>query len=460
VSDGTLIPLNRTEHMFWATEGYIGSINQPYLLRLEGEVDEARIRLALRQLTSAHPRLRGVVVPTGSTYALRILPDDFLIDQLFEDAFRVEPGIDIDDPEAFQAWHSRVLNEPLQLERGLPWRARWVPHPTRPALIFSLHHIIGDGRSLIGMISAILGQLSGHPIAPQPLQSPSMMPAVLPTSWAKWPASIAGWWRNNKKDAALKQGEKVLLLAKRVSPRFTTSTVRHHLLPCTPAQLKALSKQMGTTVNSLLTAVIANTFLAREPGNPAATAAIRISFDLRRHFPEGQVPEVGNFVSSFPVRARHQPDLKAQIAAIESQVKDNIGRYEKREYALPLMLYEALPLIGRRLFSLLIVQAKSKGKIPPMSCHFSNLGMAEAIQPKDAKVRIAELWPIAMGTTPVFGLVTLADKVLFTIGTQDDETDTADVKAFLQALDGQLRALLAQGAPAAAQAAPATAQTA
>jgi NRPS condensation-like uncharacterized protein len=447
VKDGTLVPLNRTEHMFWATEGYIGSITQPYLLRLEGEVDEARIRLALRQLTSAHPRLRGVVVPTGSSYALRILPDDRVIDQLFEDAFRVEPGVNIDDPEALQAWHSRVLNDPLQVERGLPWRARWVPHPTRPALIFALHHIIGDGRSLIGMISAILGQLSGHPIAPQPLQSPSMVPAVVPTSWTKWPASIAGWWRNSQKDAALKQGEQVLMLASRVSPRFTTSTVRHHLLPCTPAQLKALSKQMGTTVNSLLTAVIANTFLAREPGNPAATAAIRISFDLRRHFPEGTAPEVGNFVSSFPVRARHQPDLKAQIAAIEAQVKDNIGRYERREYALPLMLYEALPLIGRRLFSRLIVQAKAKGRMPPMSCHFSNLGMAEAIQPKDAKVRIAELWPIAMGTTPVFGLVTLADKVLFTIGTQDDETDLADVLAFLQALDGQLRALMGPSAP-------------
>ena len=45
MSDGTLVPLNRTEHMFWATEGYIGGIIQPYLLRLEGQVDEARIQI-------------------------------------------------------------------------------------------------------------------------------------------------------------------------------------------------------------------------------------------------------------------------------------------------------------------------------------------------------------------------------------------------------------------------------
>jgi NRPS condensation-like uncharacterized protein len=443
VSDGTLVPLNRTEHMFWATEGYIGSIIQPYLLRLEGEVDEARIRAALRALTSAYPRLRGVVVPTGSTYALKILPDDRVVDQLFEAAIHVDPHVDLDDPQALQAWHTHVLNQPLQLERGLPWRAHWVPHPTRPALVFALHHIIGDGRSLIGMITAILGHLSGQPIEPRPLQSPSMVAAVVPPTWTGWLASIQGWRRNTQSDAALKQGEQILLLSKRSSPKFTTSTIRHHLLPCTPAQLKALSKQMNTTVNSLLTAVLANTFLASAPGNPAATAAIRISFDLRRHFPEGTAPEVGNFVSSFPVRARHQPDLQAQINAIERQVKDNIGRYERREYALPLMLYEVLPIIGRRLYSLLVVGAKQRGKIPPMSVHFSNLGMAEHIQPKDAKVRIAEVWPTAMGTTPVFGLVTLGDKVLLATNTQDDEIDPQDVDAFLHALDGQLRALIA-----------------
>jgi NRPS condensation-like uncharacterized protein len=285
--------------------------------------------------------------------------------------------------------------------------------------------------------------LSGQPIEARPLQSPSMVAAVIPPKWTGWLASIQGWRRNSKNDAALKQGEQILLLSQRSSPKFTTSTIRHHLLPCTPAQLKALSKQMNTTVNSLLTAVLANTFLASAPGNPAATAAIRISFDLRRHFPEGTAPEVGNFVSSFPVRARHQPDLQAQINAIERQVKDNIGRYERREYALPLMLYEVLPIIGRRLYSLLVVGAKQRGKIPPMSVHFSNLGMAEHIQPKDAKVRIAEVWPTAMGTTPVFGLVTLGDKVLLATNTQDDEIDPQDVDAFLQALDGQLRALIA-----------------
>jgi len=75
-SDGTLVPLNRSEHMYWAGEGYLGPINMPFMLRFDRPVDEALLRQALRELTTAFPRLRGVVVPTAFTYKLRILPDD------------------------------------------------------------------------------------------------------------------------------------------------------------------------------------------------------------------------------------------------------------------------------------------------------------------------------------------------------------------------------------------------
>jgi len=85
-SDGTLVPLNRSEHMYWAGEGYLGPINMPFMLRFDRPVDEALLRQALRELTTAFPRLRGVVVPTAFTYKLRILPDDLWLDQLFNDA--------------------------------------------------------------------------------------------------------------------------------------------------------------------------------------------------------------------------------------------------------------------------------------------------------------------------------------------------------------------------------------
>ena len=40
----TLIPLNRSEHMYWAGEGHLGPINQPYILRFDQAVDAALVR--------------------------------------------------------------------------------------------------------------------------------------------------------------------------------------------------------------------------------------------------------------------------------------------------------------------------------------------------------------------------------------------------------------------------------
>jgi NRPS condensation-like uncharacterized protein len=439
----TLVHLNRSEHLYLACEGHVGgSIIQPYLLRFDRQVALSDVRQALRELTSAYPRLRGIVVPSGWTYKLQILPDDAGIDQLFEDAVRVVHGVDAASASELETCHSAVLNEPLSMERGLPWRARYIPHAEQPALIFALHHIAGDGRSLVQMISAIVGRLNGHPIAPCPLQSPSMVKAVTPAQWHQWPASIFNWWRNHRADVRASRGQTLVMLNSRESSHFTTSRIHHHELPCGQAQLRAVAKQMGTTVNNLMTALIANCFLARAADKPNAVAAIRISVDLRRHFPKDEQPEVGNFVSSFAVRATHQCDLPAQIRSIETQVKAHLARYERREYALPLLLYEALPWMGRTLYSRFIVASKAKGKLRDVSCHFTNLGSAESVHPADPTVRLTHLWPATLGVSLVLVIVSLGDKLYLPVIQQLDETDADTVKAFLAALDVQLQSLI------------------
>ncbi|RZL02909.1 MAG: hypothetical protein EOP36_07130 [Rubrivivax sp.] len=437
--DATLVPLNRSEHMYWAGEGYLGPINMPFMMRFDRPVDEALLRQALRELTTAFPRMRGVIVPTAFTYKLRILPDDAGLEQLFDDAYRVQSGLDATSRSALEHFHSAFINEPLSLERGLPWRARFIPHAQTPLLVFSVHHIIGDGRSIVQMLAALLGRLSGQPIRPVPLESSSMVAAVTPHKWTQWPASIQGWWRNHQSDAQSSRGQKIITLASRRSERYTTTSVRYHELPCTSDQLKVIAKQTGTTLNNLVVAVMANAFLTLAPGDPHAVSAIRISVDLRRYFPEGQQPEFGNFVSSFTVRSSRQDTLAAQVQSVEGQVKDHLSRYEKREYALPLMFYEALPWLGRNLYSHLIVKSKAKGTLPVLSCHFTNLGNVEAIHPKDAQVRFTEIWPATLSTALLLALVNLGGKLFFTVAFQNDETDESAVLDFFQRLDHQFR---------------------
>jgi hypothetical protein len=437
--------------MYWAGEGYLGPINMPFTMRFAGPVDEAQVRLALRELTTAFPRLRGVVEPSAFSYHLRILPDDHQVDQLFADVYRVQHGIDTTSREALAAFHTDFINEPISLERGLPWRGRFLPHPTQPVLVFSVHHLIGDGRSMVALMCAILGRLNGQPIQAVPLDNPSMAPAVNPLKWSQWPGSIARWWRQTQADKRAAQGQRVITLNKGHSPRYTTSTVRYHELPCPADTMKALAKQHDTTVNTLLMAMVANAFLALAPGDDQAVAAIRLSVDLRRYFPEGEAPEFGNYVSSFTLRARHQPTLAAQIASLEAQVKDHMARYERRDLALPLSFYEWLPLLGRNLYGHLIVRSKLKKKFPPLSCHLSSLGNVEFIHPKGATVRLEELWPATLSTALLLAALSLNGKQFIPLCHQNDEVSSADVSAFLKALDEQVHNLQSAAAtPAAA----------
>ena len=447
MSDGALVPLNRSEHLYWAGEGYLGPINMPFMLRFDRPVDEALLRQALRELTTAFPRMRGVVTPTAFTYKLRILPDDAWLEQLFNDAYRVQLGIDGDSRPALEKFHSEFINEAVSLERGLPWRARFIPHPQTPLLVFSVHHLIGDGRSVLQMLTALMGRLSGQPIAPLALESSSMVAAVTPVKWTQWPASIAGWWRNGRRDARSSQGQKIITLASRRSERYTTTSVRYHELPATSDQLRVVAKQTGTTVNNLVVALLANAFLALAPDNPQAVAAVRISVDLRRYFPNGKQPEFGNFVSSFTVRSQHQPTLAAQVESVEAQVKDHLSRYARREYALPLTAYEWLPAMGRTLYSHLIVRSKAKGSLPVLSCHFTNLGDVEAIHPANAQVRLVECWPATLSTALLLALVNLGGKLFFTVAFQNDETDEQAIQNLFQILNRQLLAITSTPPP-------------
>ena len=432
-----LIPLNRSEHLYWAGEGHLGPINQPYVLRLSGPVDEAEVRQALRELTTAFPRLRSVIEPGPWRDRMRILPDDRVVDQLFDDAYRIEHGVDLDNRDALQTWHSARLNEPLSLERGLPWRARFLPHPTQPGLLFVVHHIVGDGRSMVQLLCAILGRLNGQAIAASPLDSPSMRAAVTPAHGWQWPAALWRGWRQGRADARVAQGQQVITLAQRRSPRFTTSAIRYHELPCPADAMKQFARAHHSTQNTLMTALVANAFLAPHTGNALAVAALRISVDLRRYYPEGQAPTFGNYVSSFTVRARHQPTLAAQIGDIERQIQQHLARYERRDHALPLTLYEWLPFIGRTRYRQLIATSKARGTLPALSCHLSNLGSAEFINPKDATVRLQALWPATISTALLLGVLSLNGRQVLTVIRQCDETDDDAVVAFLARLDQQ-----------------------
>lgn len=437
-----LIPLNRSEHLYWAAEGYLGPINIPFMLRLNGPVDPALMRQTLRELISGCPRLRCVIEPTAFSYRMRVLPDDMQIEPLFEHAYQEEPGIDAADRAAVEALHNRLINQSFALERGMPWCARFVPHATQPALLFMIHHIVGDGRSMMQMLSAIMARLNGTPMPTWPVDDPSMLPAVMPIKWWHWPVNIIRWWRNARSDKHAAQGLNIVTLIRRQSQRYTTSGICYHEVPCQADDMKRLAKAHGTSVNTLLTNAIGNALISMAPNDPKAAAAIRISVDLRRYYPQDKSSAFGNFVHSFLVLIRRHPDLKTQLSSLEHQVQEHLARYQRREYALPLLFYEALPLLGRNLFSYLIVKSKAKNTLPKLSVHITNLGAGDFINLPDAKTRLEELWPSTLSPAFLIIAVVLNGRQFLCLVHQQSEIPHEAVAAFRQAFDNQIQQLL------------------
>jgi len=137
--------LNRSEWVYLACEPLVGSMVQAYLFRFNAQVSEAQVKSAVRELLSAFPRLRAVLEPTRRRFQWQVLPDDARLEQMFDQAFRVD-HIDLDKPEAVLRWHELAANEPMNMHHGLGLRAQYAPHPTQPGLIFGVHHLLVDGR--------------------------------------------------------------------------------------------------------------------------------------------------------------------------------------------------------------------------------------------------------------------------------------------------------------------------
>ena len=329
--DTSVFPLNRSEQGYLAIDGLTGSVIQPYLLRLSGPVDEALVRQTLRELISAHPRLRGVVEPGLHLYSLRILPDDDIVDELFDVAWRVERLVNPDDALALEHYHNQLLNEVVPLERGLGLRVRFIPHPQRPVLFFCVHHVLADGRSMLMMVADILKRLNGGVIQPRAMEAPSMVPAIAPRKWFNWPAKLWASLQHQRRQTKQGRSLHVVQLPMRDKPQFSSNALCHHQPPVAGDQLRQAAKRFGTTVNTLLMATLADTFLEMAQDDPKAAAVLRMSVDMRRFYPKKEMPRLGNYVASFLVTEQGQGSPCERMASIDAQVKEGLARFTRRE---------------------------------------------------------------------------------------------------------------------------------
>lgn len=436
--ENTTHPLNRTEHAYAAIDGAAGTMVQPYLIRLNTPVAEAEVRRAMRSLVTHHPRLRGVVAPGKYFYRLRILPDDELVDQLFNVAWRVEAHIDALDGAALEAYRNQMLNEVMPMERGLNFHMRFIPHVSAPVMFICLHHLFGDGRTCMQLVADLLSLLNGRAIEMQPVETPSMMGAVAPPHWWQWPAHI---WRSRQHkvaEAKRQAGLHIQQLAMCATTHFSVNAMRHYRVSVGSAALRQAARKLGVSLNTFMVSAVAQSFLDLAADDPQAAAVIRISVDLRKHYPEsrGFGPLWGNHVGAFLVTEEDpRKPLPDRVRSVGAHVKEGLDRFTRREMFWTYLLEESMPLLGRTLIGHIAHQLKRKNKLPKISCHCTSLGDVSYINAPGAAIKATEFIPIVTSVALLMVMTELDGVFTMPVSWQRSNNTVEEIDAYIARLD-------------------------
>lgn len=447
---GDIVPLNRTEHGYAAIEGLAATMVQPYLIRLDGPVDVTAVRRVMRELVTAYPKLRAKLEPGWHRYHLRILPDDDIVDQLFDWAFRIDTQVDLDDPAQVEAWQRQLINEVLPLERGLGLRVRFAPHPQQPALLFGVPHILADGMTMVQLVRQILRGLNGQPLEPMPLEAPAMIGSIAPHRWWQWPRQVLKARRHKVAEARRLATLHIQQVPTRLGLHYSTTGLRLYEATTGTAELRALARQAGVSLNTLLIAALAQTFLEQAPDVPQAAAVIRISVNLRRFYPPeaGHGPLWGNHVGAFLVieQDAHKP-WPERLRSVDASIREGQARYERREMCWTYLWDELVPWLGRTLIGHIGVQLKRKQRFPVISCHATSLGDANAVNEPGARVRAAQLFGVVNSISPLPVLTEMNGRLFVPTAWQLSETSHAEMSDFLQRFDRTLARLVSEARP-------------
>jgi hypothetical protein len=385
----------------------MGSMPQTYMMRLGAPVDAAQLKLVVRELLSTNPRLRAVVEPGVHIYHLRVLPDTTLIDELLDVAWSVRSHEDAQDLGAMERLHREMQNDLLPIERGLMCKFVLVPHAQTPVFFISVHHIVGDGRTMLHLITQVLLRINGgEPMAFQPVQAPALRRVFGPTHWWQWPGAI---WRSIKHEQSMAKAIKqahVLRWETQQNPYFSAHGLRHYRIPASAASLRQVARHLGISLNALIVLAVAETFLQKAKDDPLATAVIRQAMDVRGLYPKGQgfEPLWGNHVGVFLLLEQGQKTFQERALSIKQQIELHTQRFAQHEVFGRYALMEMVPWLGRTVLAYLTNNMIRKGKLPPLSCYVTNIGSVDRLLPENLSIRLLELIPLAPSPSLLHGI--------------------------------------------------------
>ncbi|MEU4318656.1 hypothetical protein ACFV24_13030 [Nocardia fluminea] len=243
---------------------------------VHGVLDPAILRTVLDELAAAHPLLRSrVVTEEGVGYFVR------------DDEFR--PRLDLVD--GGEAEYLALVNGPRDWSDGL-FRAYLLRAGLRQQIVLAVHHGISDGRSGFALLGQMWRHYTAHVTgaAVPEADSDQRLPEAMDTRLAEVVsvASAEAWLAEVRAGAAMMGPED----APRTLPRDGTgndrlgrfAVQRIELTAEETAELVAVARSQGLSVNSVLTGTVLAAVRTRFPESGSVPMFCGYAADVRAEF--------------------------------------------------------------------------------------------------------------------------------------------------------------------------------
>jgi hypothetical protein len=318
---------------------------------------------------------------------------------------------------------------------------RVVLDPERPGFVFATPHLIGDGLTSAYMTHLLIRALNGMPLEPMPIEAPSLIDAIKPEKWWQWPVQM---WKSRQHKVREKRrlaSLEILQLPTNPTPHYTSTGYRLSEVSMGADQMRKAAKKAGVSMNCMMVAACAQTFLEQAPGDPKAAAVIRISIDMRRFYPKEDKhgPLWGNHVGAYLVieQDASKPTL-ARLQSIDAQLKEGIARYARREMCWTYLFDEIGPYLGRTLIGHIALHLKRKDRFPKISMHVTNGGNLNMINVPGQPLSIVWGCSTTFSASPLCATMEISGHYYAPITWQMAETSVAEVADFHVRLDATL----------------------
>lgn len=413
-NDNQRFRMNFLDESYVAFEGPMGCMPIVYSLRFGAPVSPDHLKQVLRELVSANPRLRVVTEPGWHTYHFRVLPDNAIVDELFELAWSVDASVSVDDLEGMQALHTRLLNTCVPMERGLICRFVLVPHPQTPVLFLYVHHVAGDGATGVHLVTEVLRRLNGGPpMVFQPMEDPPLWQGFGPERLLAWPRAI---WRSLAHERQVAQtvaSRQVVRLENARSAYMSTHALRYFDVPVPASKLREVARRWQVSLNTLVVLAVAEAFLSMSKDNPQAAAVIRQAMNIRKLYPasRGYGPLWGNHVGVFLVVETPGKTLQARAQSIKQQIDESARLYAAKEGFGRYAFTELVSWMGRTALDRVITAMIRQRKLPQLSCYITNVGSLNEATPPGAQIPLTQFC-IAVPSPTLIQVVTELNDVL------------------------------------------------